>query len=178
MQSPNCRDMSRLRKAIALALFLVGASVALLLAPSTFARNDSEQILTTDHYVPHISTAPAIAGQPVQLDVRQRVLADGAADLPGAGRVVLFVHGATLPSANSFDLQFKDYSWMAYLAGAGFDVFAMDMTGYGWSTRPAPMDDPCNVSQQQQQLLMPSPLAESLPSQVPVPDDRSPLTMG
>ena len=34
---------------------------------------------------------------------------------------------------------------MAYLARAGFDVFSVDMTGYGRSTRPAPMNDPCNL---------------------------------
>ena len=28
---------------------------------------------------------------------------------------------------------YQDYSWMAYLAHAGFDVFSMDMTGYGRS---------------------------------------------
>ena len=38
-----------------------------------------------------------------------------------------------------------DYSWMAYLARAGFDVFAMDTTGYGRSIRPAAMNDPCNL---------------------------------
>ncbi len=39
---------------------------------------------------------------------------------------------------------------MAWLARAGFDVFAMDMTGYGRSTRPAVMNDPCNFSKEQQ----------------------------
>ena len=33
---------------------------------------------------------------------------------------------------------------MAHLARAGFDVFAMDMTGYGKSTRPLAMNDPCH----------------------------------
>ncbi len=103
-------------------------------------------MLTVDHYVPHISTSPALAGEQVRLYVRERILLDAPADLPGSGRVVLFVHGGTQPSAYGFDLPFGDYSWMAYLARAGFDVFAMDMTGYGWSTRPAQMEDPCNVS--------------------------------
>jgi pimeloyl-ACP methyl ester carboxylesterase len=35
---------------------------------------------------------------------------------------------------------------MTYLAKAGFDVFAMDLQGYGLSTRPAVMDNPCNAS--------------------------------
>jgi pimeloyl-ACP methyl ester carboxylesterase len=32
----------------------------------------------------------------------------------------------------------------------------MDMTGYGRSTRPAPMNDPCNLSREQQAALVPS----------------------
>jgi len=39
---------------------------------------------------------------------------------------------------------------MAYLANAGFDVFGMDMTGYGRSTRPAAMNDPCNLAKDRQ----------------------------
>jgi pimeloyl-ACP methyl ester carboxylesterase len=49
---------------------------------------------------------------------------------------------------------------MAYLAHAGFDVFAMDMTGYGRSTRPLPMNDPCNLSQEQQRSFVPVLLGE------------------
>ncbi|MBI2186962.1 MAG: alpha/beta fold hydrolase [Acidobacteria bacterium] len=48
---------------------------------------------------------------------------------------------------------------MAYLAADGFDVFSMDLTGYGRSTRPAPMDDPCNLSREQQAGLVPALLA-------------------
>jgi pimeloyl-ACP methyl ester carboxylesterase len=51
---------------------------------------------------------------------------------------------------------YQDYSWMAYLAHAGFDVFSMDMTGYGRSTRPAAMNDPCNLSAGQQALFVPA----------------------
>ena len=42
---------------------------------------------------------------------------------------------------------------MAYLAAAGFDVFSMDMTGYGRSTRPNVMNDVCNLSAEQQTAL-------------------------
>ena len=48
---------------------------------------------------------------------------------------------------------------MAYLARAGFDVFSMDTTGYGRSTRPAAMNDPCNLSQEQQKTFVPGLLA-------------------
>ena len=39
-----------------------------------------------------------------------------------ADRVVLFVHGAGTPSEVAFDVPYKDYSWMAFLAGAGWLV--------------------------------------------------------
>jgi pimeloyl-ACP methyl ester carboxylesterase len=42
---------------------------------------------------------------------------------------------------------------MGYLARAGYDVFSMDMTGYGRSTRPAAMNDPCNLSKEQLPLF-------------------------
>ena len=52
-----------------------------------------------------------------------------------------------------FDVPYQDYSWMAFLARAGYDVFAMDMTGYGRSTRPLAMNDPCNLAEDQQKAL-------------------------
>ncbi len=51
------------------------------------------------------------------------------------------VHGGYWPGTMAFDFGHKDYSWMAALARAGLDVFAMDMTGYGFSSRPL-MDEP------------------------------------
>lgn len=127
---------------------------ALLVVP--VLSDDSERILTIDHFVRVQSTVPAIAGQPAQLYVRERVhagtLARGAR---GADRVVLFVHGAGTPAEVSFDVPYQDYSWMAYLAHAGFDTFSVDMTGYGRSTRPPAMNDPCNLAPNQQALFVP-----------------------
>jgi pimeloyl-ACP methyl ester carboxylesterase len=45
---------------------------------------------------------------------------------------------------------------MGFLARAGYDVFSMDMTGYGRSTRPAAMNDPCNLSRESQQTFVPA----------------------
>ena len=53
----------------------------------------------------------------------------------------------------AFDVPYSDYSWMAYLAHGGFDVFSMDMTGYGRSTRPTVMNDPCNLARAQQRAI-------------------------
>ena len=111
------------------------------------AGDDGQRLLTIDHYVAVQSTVPAIAGQPAQIYVRERVLAGAALrGATSADRVVLFVHGAGTPAEVAFDVPYQDYSWMAYFARAGFDVFAMDTTGYGRSYRPAAMNDPCNLA--------------------------------
>ena len=57
------------------------------------------------------------------------------------------------PAEVAFDVPAPGYSWMAYLAERGMDVFSMDMTGYGRSTRPLVMNDKCNLSAEQQEAL-------------------------
>jgi pimeloyl-ACP methyl ester carboxylesterase len=59
-----------------------------------------------------------------------------------AEKTVLFVHGATVPSGIAFDLSLGGESWMNYIAKAGYDVWFVDVRGYGRSTRPAAMDQP------------------------------------
>src|ERR1043165_6697285 len=129
-------------------------AVALAIVPTLFpsvASEDKEQLLTIDHYVRAKSTVPSMTGQTAQLYVQERALPGTlarSADL--SDRVVLFVHGAGTPAEVSFDVPFQDYSWMAYLANAGYVVFSVDMTGYGRSARPKQMDDKCNLSPEQQ----------------------------
>jgi pimeloyl-ACP methyl ester carboxylesterase len=50
----------------------------------------------------------------------------------GNGKVILLVHGATWSSKCTFD-PLPGYSLMDTLADAGFDVFALDLHGYGKS---------------------------------------------
>jgi pimeloyl-ACP methyl ester carboxylesterase len=116
------------------------------------AADDGEQLLSIDHYVPVRSMVPSISGQPAQIYVRERVKAGAALRGASAG-IVLFIHGAGTPAEVAFDVPYQDYSWMAYLARAGFDVFSMDTTGYGRSTRPPAMNDPCNLAPEQQAKL-------------------------
>ena len=52
---------------------------------------------------------------------------------------VLYVHGATYPASTSFDLPLDGLSWMDYLAARGYDVYMLDVRGYGRSTRPPEM---------------------------------------
>jgi pimeloyl-ACP methyl ester carboxylesterase len=143
------------------------ALLALPLALTALRADDSTRLLTLDHFVPIHSSVPVMAGQTTQIYVRERVEAGRA--LRGgsfSGRVALFVHGAGTPSEVAFDVAYQDYSWMAYLAAAGFDVFSMDATGYGRSTRPAPMNDPCNLAADRQAPFVAAPCAPSYPHQL------------
>ena len=63
-----------------------------------------------------------------------------------AEKTVLFVHGATYPSESGFDLRLDGVSWMDDLAWAGYDVWLVDVRGYGRSTRPPAMDQPPNAN--------------------------------
>lgn len=142
--------------AFALSLAIALVFVSRIVTPMVDA---SERLLTVDHYVRLKSTAPAISGQMAHLYVRERLTERVLRSPNLSDRVVLFVHGAGTPSEVAFDVPYGDYSWMAYLANAGFDAFAMDMTGYGRSTKPAQMEDPCNLSREQQMTLVPTLLA-------------------
>src|SRR5215213_8975792 len=93
--------------------FLGAAAVCLSLGLSVVpaAADDAAQVLTIDHFIPHVSTVPAIAGQSVQLYARERVQAGRALRSPvGASQVALFVHGAGTPAEVGFDAPYADYS--------------------------------------------------------------------
>ncbi len=56
-------------------------------------------------------------------------------------RPVLYVHGATFPSAVSIAHRFDGRSWRDALNDAGFDVWAFDFHGFGASDPYSEMDD-------------------------------------
>lgn len=139
-------------------------TVGILVSPvKGQAQEAAQDILTIDRFVPHVSTAHANVGEHVELFVRERVHRGHHGSRPA----VLMIQGATTPAVPVFDLRFRNYSWMAFLARAGFDVFTMDLQGYGASTRPR-MDDPCNTQDIQQDLLIPNrPLLAHCPPSYP-----------
>jgi pimeloyl-ACP methyl ester carboxylesterase len=57
-------------------------------------------------------------------------------------RAVLYVHGATFPSALSIAHRFDGRSWRDALGEAGFDVWGLDFYGFGHSDRYPEMDRP------------------------------------
>jgi pimeloyl-ACP methyl ester carboxylesterase len=56
--------------------------------------------------------------------------------------IVLYLHGATFPSALSVAYRFDGCSWCDALDDAGFDVWALDFLGFGESDRYVEMDEP------------------------------------
>jgi pimeloyl-ACP methyl ester carboxylesterase len=90
-------------------------------------------IVSEDYFVP--ASDPGI-----QLFVRNKHLKGAKGFTPD--RIVLFVHGPSYPSETLFDLRLDGFSWMDYIAQRGFDVYIMDLRGYGRSTRPPEMSQP------------------------------------
>lgn len=63
-----------------------------------------------------------------------------------SAKTVLYVHGATYPASTAFDLRLDGLSWMDYIAQQGYDVYLLDIRGYGQSTRPPQMDRAADLS--------------------------------
>jgi pimeloyl-ACP methyl ester carboxylesterase len=61
-------------------------------------------------------------------------------------KTVLFIHGATYPAESAFDLPSEGVSMMDLIAQQGYDVYLIDVRGYGGSTRPPEMDQPRNLA--------------------------------
>lgn len=119
------------------------ASLVFALMPAAAAE---QRVIRTDSYLTHPSTAPGLVGTDVRI-LLHRVTIAGVRPAKGT---VLFVHGGGTPGTVSFDLAHEDYSWMAYVAAAGYDAYTIDFIGYGGSTRPAVMSDPCSLARSQQ----------------------------
>ncbi|WP_315838339.1 alpha/beta hydrolase [Bradyrhizobium prioriisuperbiae] len=109
----------------------LGLAIALLITPVIPA--SAAQMDTKSYTIP--SSEPGI-----QLFVRNKRRADVTTF--GPDRTLLFVHGATYPAETAFDLPIAGASMMDLFADAGYDVWLVDVRGYGGSTRPAAMSEP------------------------------------
>src|SRR4026207_462682 len=117
------RAMMRVSAVLLVAISSMFASAALAQAP---------KLAVEEMMVP--SSDPGI-----EIYVRNKRPADMASFRPE--RTVLYVHGATYPSSTAFDLQLDGMSWMDYIAARGYDVYLLDLRGYGKSTRPKEMSE-------------------------------------
>src|ERR1700678_3304315 len=75
----------------------------------------------------------------IELFVRNKHLA-GHESSPD--KILLFVHGATYPAETAFALPIEGVSMMDLIAMRGYDVYLVDVRGYGRSTRPPEMSQP------------------------------------
>jgi pimeloyl-ACP methyl ester carboxylesterase len=149
-------------------LTIAFATAVVIAAASLSAQNGAPKILSVDHKVTVKSIVPAIAGQPAQIYVRERV-ADGMKNpLP-----IAWCYSCTAPAR-----PLKSRSTCRTLITAGWHSWRrMASTcsrwtpeGYGRSSRPAPMNDPCNLSDEQQKqfvpTLIPAPCKATYPGQL------------
>jgi alpha-beta hydrolase superfamily lysophospholipase len=81
-------------------------------------------IITEDFFVPS-----GAAG--IDLHLRRKRLAN--VENFSSERTLLLMHGATFSSGSLFDAPVGGASFMDKLATAGFDVYAVDVRGYGAS---------------------------------------------
>jgi pimeloyl-ACP methyl ester carboxylesterase len=130
-----------------LPMVAVGVMLSVLLpARSPALAGMAGTLVTTDYLVSHTSIEPSYTQYHLEphviLHVREVVLAGRERTAPKDGKVVLLLHGATVPGAVLFDFNYEQCSMMRSLAHAGWDTFALDFEGYGLSTRPLVMDAP------------------------------------
>ena len=116
-----------------LSRFFLTAFAASALLPAVSAEARSAKVETTDTMIS--------SGDPgIELFVRNKHPA-GKQSFP-ADKILLFVHGATYPAETAFDLPIEGLSMMDLIAARGYDVYLVDVRGYGRSTRPAEMNQP------------------------------------
>lgn len=112
------------------------ASVILTAAPPTHsAEAKAPQIVMEEFMVPAVDPG-------IQLYVRNK--RPQSVEKFGADKILLFVHGSIAPAETIFDLTLGGVSWMEYIAQHGYDVYLVDVRGYGKSTRPPEMDQPAD----------------------------------
>src|SRR5215216_6903035 len=113
---------------------LIAFLVAAIAARGTAVFAQAPNVVTEEMMVPSSDAG-------IELYVRNKHRADMNSFRPE--RTVVFVHGATYPAHTAFDLKLDGLSWMDYIAARGYDVYLLDLRGYGKSTRPKEMaEDP------------------------------------
>jgi pimeloyl-ACP methyl ester carboxylesterase len=111
------------------------ACLSLLATAAVGARAENAQLETKSYTIP--------SGDPgIDLFIRNKHQA--GTQQYSADRILLFVHGATYPAETAFDLPIEGASMMDLFAQHGYDVYLVDVRGYGGSTRPPEMSKPAS----------------------------------
>ena len=106
----------------------------------------TDGLRVTDYFISHTSNEPFYLQQKldptVVLHLREIVLSGRERTVARDGKILLLIHGYSIPGSVAFDTDFENCSLMRHFARAGWDTFALDLEGFGLSTRPLVMDDP------------------------------------
>lgn len=113
--------------------FVLSLFSLLLAVGSPAWSKDSAKLVTEDFHIPS-----GTAG--VELFLRNKHQKNLKTFSPE--RTVLYIHGATQPSETVFDLPVGEGSWADYIASRGYDVWLVDVRGYGGSTPPKDQSKP------------------------------------
>jgi pimeloyl-ACP methyl ester carboxylesterase len=120
--------------------------LCLMISTQAIGATEDVGLITTDYFISHESKEPFYREQnldpTVVLHVREVVAAGTERTAGKENKVFLFLHGGTFPGYVAFDLDFENVSMMRHFAKLGWDTFALDLEGYGQSTRPPIMDEP------------------------------------
>ena len=131
--------------------YQAGCVFALTLAASlaglqAAVAEDADGVRVTDYFISHTSNEPFYTKNnldpQVTLHVREVVLPGRERTVAQDGRVLLLIHGYSVPGYIAFDTDQGNCSLMRHFARAGWDTFALDQEGFGLSTRPPVMDNP------------------------------------
>jgi pimeloyl-ACP methyl ester carboxylesterase len=128
--SPHSRGGNNMRRTLLLATFMSGWIAIADAAP--------EKIATEEAMVPSLQSQMMIYVR----NKHPESMANFDAD-----HTLVFVHGATYPASTSFDLELGGQSWMDFIARHGFDVYSIDLPGYGHATRQSALDQPADANE-------------------------------
>ena len=108
--------------------------------------NGDDGLRTTDYFISHESNDPFYARHSIDpnvlLHVREVVMSGRERTVRQDGKVLVLIHGGTFPGTVAYDTDAGNASLMRHFAGLGWDTFALDLEGFGSSTRPLSMEAP------------------------------------
>jgi len=111
-------------------LILLTATLLLICTASIYSQKEDEyEIIKTESHIPGLNIA--------MLHKTPNVI---FTDYP-----VLFLSGSSIPSSLSISFKMNNYSWMDNLLENGYDVYAIDFLGYGYSDRYPEMKLPSST---------------------------------
>jgi pimeloyl-ACP methyl ester carboxylesterase len=125
---------------------LAAALLASLAGIHCAEADEADGLRVTDYFISHTSNEPLYAQRnldpSVTLHVREVVLPGRERTVGQDGKVLLLIHGYSVPGYVAFDTDHENCSLMRHFARGGWDTFALDLEGFGLSTRPPVMDAP------------------------------------